>query len=221
MDPILSEIEKALEDKGLSAAAASKMAAGHYSLIKNMKASKAGGKRYSVETLEKLGEVLGLEFYFGPPRGATQAPTTLINGAEFDTIRRFDVSAAAGDGMINPEGDPVDHLAFSKRWLASQGISPGDSLLITVRGDSMEPAIHHGDLVMIDLRKKHIRSGKIYAFRDGDALRIKRIEVIPDTALILRSDNPKHAPEHRVGDAMNHVSQNVLGQVVWSGHNWG
>jgi len=173
----------------------------------------------NVEKAAEIAKALGLEFYVGAPR--SPVPTTLINGAEFDTIRRFDVSAAAGDGMINPEGDPVDHLAFSKRWLASQGISPGDSYLITVRGDSMEPAIYHGDLVMIDERKTRIRSGKIYAFRDGDALRIKRIEVIPDTALILRSDNPKHAPDHRIGDAMNHVSQNVLGQVVWSGHNWG
>ncbi|MCL1629293.1 S24 family peptidase [Roseibaca sp. V10] len=85
----------------------------------------------------------------------------------------------------------------------------------------MDPAIYHGDLVMIDQRKTHIRSGKIYAFIDGDALRIKRIEVIPETALILRSDNPKHAPDHRVGEGMNHVSQNILGRVVWSGHNWG
>lgn len=221
MDPILTEIEKALKNKGLSAAAASKMAAGHYSLIKNMKASKAGGKRYSVETLEKLAEVLGLELYFGPPRGTAPASSTIVAGEQFDTVARHDAAGSAGDGMINLDGPPIDHLAFSKRWLAQNGISAGDSVLINVRGDSMEPSLYDGDLVMIDRRKTHIRSGQIYAFRDGDTLRIKRIEIIPGTALILRSDNPKHPPEHRTGEAMNGISQNILGQIVWSGHTWG
>lgn len=123
--------------------------------------------------------------------------------------------------MINLDGPPIDHLAFSKRWLAQNGISAGDSVLINVRGDSMEPSLYDGDLVMIDLRKTHLRSGHIYTLRDGDALRIKRVEVIPGTALILRSDNPKHPPDYRAGEAMNAISENVLGQIVWSGHTWG
>ncbi len=164
-------------------------------------------------------EALGLELYIGPPRAA---PTTAsIDGEQFDTVARYDVAGAAGDGMLNLDDPPIDHLAFSKRWLAQNGISAGDSLLINVRGDSMEPSLYDGDLVMIDRRKTHIRSGQIYAFRDGDTLRIKRIEIIPGTALILRSDNPKHPPEHRTGEAMNAVSENILGQIVWSGHTWG
>lgn len=220
MDPILSEIEKALENKGLSAAAASKMAAGHYSLIKNMKASKAGGKRYSVETLEKLAEVLGLELYFGPPRSTGVVTSTTVAGEQFETVARHDAVGAAGTGRINLDGPPIDHLAFSKRWLSQNGISASDSVLINVSGDSMEPAFYDGDLVMIDMRKKIIRSGQIYAFHDGDDLRIKRLEVIPGTAIILRSDNPKYATEHRTASAMNDISQNILGQVVWSGHTW-
>ncbi|WP_296639113.1 S24 family peptidase [Roseinatronobacter sp.] len=211
IDQLKAHVQEAVERDGLRPFAAK--ASVPVGVVRSM----LGDHDPRMSSAIRLAEALGLNLYVG----SEPAPTTTVDGTEFDTIRRFDVSAAAGDGMINPEGDPVDHLAFSKRWLASQGVSPGDSLLITVRGDSMEPAIYHGDLVMIDQRKTHIRSGKIYAFRDGDALRLKRIEVIPDTALILRSDNPKHPPDHRIGEAMNHVSQNILGQVVWSGHNWG
>ena len=220
MDPILATIDEALKRKGLSDAAASKLAVGHPSLIKNLRMERKGEKRYNLPSLQRLAEVLDLEFYFGSPRTASTAPSTIVDGEQFDTVARHDVAGAAGDGMINLDGPPIDHLAFSKRWLAQNGISAGDSVLINVRGDSMEPSLYDGDLVMIDRRKTHIRSGRIYAFRDGDTLRIKRIEIIPGTALILRSDNPKHPPDYRAGEAMNGISQNILGQIVWSGHTW-
>ncbi|MFN4058184.1 MAG: helix-turn-helix transcriptional regulator [Roseinatronobacter sp.] len=168
----------------------------------------------------KLSDVLGLEFYFGPPREAQQPAQTEVDGTVFDTVARFDAAGSAGDGVLNLDGPPIDHLAFSKRWLTQNGINAGDCVLIDVTGDSMEPSLYDGDLVMIDRRKTSIRSGRIYAFRDGDGLRIKRLELIPGAAIILRSDNPKHAPEHRTGEAMNGISENILGQVVWSGHTW-
>ena len=219
-DPI-EIIEEALQRKGLSPAAASKLAVGNYALIKNMKSSRSDEKRYSYQALEKLAEVLDLELYFGEKRELTSAPTITVLGDEFTTVARYDAAGAAGDGLINLDGPPVDHLAFSKRWLAQNGISAGDSILINVRGDSMEPSIYDGDLVMIDRRKTQIRSGRIYVFRDGEILRIKRLELIPGAAIIVRSDNPKHPPEHLTGEAMNSVSLGVIGEVVWSGHKWG
>lgn len=221
MDPILATIDEALKRKGLSDAAASKLAVGHPSLIKNLRMERKGEKRYNLPSLQRLAEVLDLEFYFGSPRTSSTASSTIVDGEQFDIVARHDAVGAAGDGMINLDGPPIDHLAFSKRWLAQNGISAGDSVLINVRGDSMEPSLYDGDLVMIDRRKTYIRSGQIYAFRDGDTLRIKRIEIIPGTALILRSDNPKHPPDYRAGEAMNGISQNILGQIVWSGHTWG
>lgn len=172
----------------------------------------------NVEKAARIANALGLEFYIGPPRDLKPAPSTTVDGERFETVERFDPAGSAGGGALNLDGPPIDHLAFSKRWLSQNGISAGSSFLINVAGDSMEPSLYDGDLVMIDRRKTSIRSGRIYALRDGDALRIKRVEMIPGTALILRSDNPAHAPEHKVGSAMNAIK--VLGEVVWSGHTW-
>lgn len=179
------------------------------------------GASPSVERMAALCDALDLEIYIGTRRGMTAAPSTVVSGEQFNTVPRYDAAGAAGDGTINLDGPPIDHLAFSKRWLEQNGISAGDSILINVRGDSMEPSIYDGDLVMIDRRKTQIRSGRIYAFREGESLRIKRLELIPDAAIILRSDNPKHLPEHRVGPAMNTISEGLIGEVVWSGHKWG
>ncbi len=144
----------------------------------------------------------------------------MVDGERFDTVARHDAAGAAGGGLINFDGPPIDHLAFSKRWLEQNGISAGDSVLINVKGRSMEPGIYDGDLVMIDQRRNQIRSGRIYAFRDGDGLRIKRIMVVPDVALFLLSNNPDNPPEQKSGEAMNAVSVNVVREVVWSGHKW-
>ena len=179
------------------------------------------GASPSVERMAALCEALDLEIYIGKRRDITAAPSTTVEGEHFTTVARYEAEGAAGNGAINFDGPPIDHLAFSKRWLEQNGISAGDSVLINVRGDSMEPSIYDGDLVMIDRRKTHIRSGRIYAVREGDSLRIKRLELIPDAAIILRSDNPKYPPEHRTGEAMNDISLGVIGEVVWSGHKWG
>ncbi|UWQ00824.1 hypothetical protein K3X44_09875 [Aliiroseovarius crassostreae] len=173
----------------------------------------------NLNTLTKLIDALGLELYIGPPR-TNPAPVALVQDEPFDTVPRYDAASAAGNGVVNFEGPPIDHLAFSKIWLEQNGINAGACVLINVKGDSMEPSIYDGDLVMIDRSKTTIRTGQLYVFRDDDTLRLKRLDVIPDTAITLRSDNPKYPPEPRTDEAMNAIAEGVVGEVVWSGHKW-
>lgn len=224
MDPILKTIDEALKKKGLSDAAASRMAVGHPSLIKNLRMPRSGEKRYNLPSLEKLAEVLDLELYFGPPRDLTPPPEVDVDGSRFATVARHDASASAGGGFVNFDEAPIDHLAFSKTWLTQNGIQPGASVLINARGQSMEPSIYDGDLVMIDRRKREVRNGRIYVYNDpAYGTRVKRLEVVPGHAIIVRSDNPdqkEFPPEYHTGDAMNAIAQNIIGEVVWSGHKW-
>ncbi|MGH1355337.1 MAG: S24 family peptidase [Thalassovita sp.] len=224
MDPILAMIDEALRKKGLSDAAASKLAVGNYALIKNMRSSRSTDKRYNISALQKLAEVLDLELYFGPPRDITHAPEVEVDGHRFATVARHDACAAAGEGYINFDEPPIDHLAFSKDWLLHNGIQPGKSVLITARGQSMEPSIYDGDMVMIDRSKRDIRNGHIYVYNDPtDGTRIKRFELVAGHAIIVRSDNLDQAtfpPEYHTGANMNSISGSIVGEVVWSGHRW-
>ena len=218
MDPILDEIERALEKKGLSAAAASKLAAGHFSLIKNMKASKADGKRYSVETLQKLAEVLDLEFYFGPPRSTGPVETVVLGNEDFAPIPRLDARVSAGPGSDNGDVLVIEKLAFRRDWLDRMGVDPAQAVLVQVSGDSMTPGLHDGDLALIDRRRNKVRNGNVYALTDTDgSTRVKRIDVLPN-GLILRSDAPLYPTEFRPCDDANRL--HIIGQVVWSGHSW-
>ena len=71
MQDILATIDDALKRKGLSAAAASRLAVGNPSLIKNMRSETKANKRFNAEALRKLADVLDLEFYFGEHREET------------------------------------------------------------------------------------------------------------------------------------------------------
>lgn len=224
MDVILDEIDQALKKKGLSDAAASQLAVGHPALIKKMRMPAKGEKRYNYIALQKLAAVLDLELYFGQPRDLTPPPEVDVDGSRFATVARHEASASAGGGFVNFDEDPIDHLAFSKTWLMQNGIQPGASILINARGQSMEPSIYDGDLVMIDRRKSEVRNGRIYVYNDpADGTRVKRLEVVPGHAIIVRSDNPdqkEFPPEYHTGGAMNAIAQNIIGEVVWSGHKW-
>ncbi len=209
-------IEEGLASKGVSARQASFDVVGHDGLIRDIRA----GRLPSLDKLQALSEYFDLEFYIGPPR-SDPAPVVMVKDEPFDMVPRYEASSAAGDGVVNFDGPPIDHLAFSKTWLKQNGINAGACVLLNVKGDSMEPSIYDGDLVMIDRRRQTIRTGRLYVFRDGDeGLRLKRLDVIPDTAIMLRSDNPKYPPEPRTGEAMNAISEGVVGEVVWSGHKW-
>ena len=64
MRELLNEIERAVRERGWSARQASMEAVGSPELITNMRR----GRVPSVERVQALCEVLGLEFYVGPPR---------------------------------------------------------------------------------------------------------------------------------------------------------
>ncbi|MFT5614569.1 MAG: phage repressor protein C with HTH and peptisase S24 domain [Granulosicoccus sp.] len=136
--------------------------------------------------------------------------------------KKFPLKAplAAENGVLNISEDPVEHLAFPSAWLNRLDVRSDKAYLLSVKGTSMEPTLNNGDLVLIDRDKRMIRNGRIYAFNDVDGTsRIKRLDVIKDTAITIRSDaDPLHV-EQRLGEEMNNVSDGIMGEVVWAAHS--
>lgn len=221
MDPILLTIDQALRRKGLSDAAASKLAVGHPSLIKNLRMPREGEKRYNLPALMRLAEVLDLEFYFGPVRdtgpGARAAEPT-----EFAHIPLHAALLAAGDGHANHSEDVIEYLAFRRDWLRRLGVAPSNAVLARASGDSMQPCVWDGDMVLIDRSKTEVpvrtpsaKRGRspVYAFLDDGQARIKRIERPDEGQVILLSDNPEYPPEFAKIENLS-----IIGKVLWWGH---
>lgn len=207
-------VEAKLEEMKLSARQVSLAVVGHDGLIRDIKQ----GRMPSIDKLSALFNYLKLELYFGEKRELTP-PETEIDGARFATVARYDAVASAGVGAVNVNAPPIDHLAFSKAWLQQNSIDPAKAILVNVRGDSMAPKLCDGDLIMLDGRRTALRSNKIYAFNDGDETRVKRLEMLGDV-LLIKSDNPDYPTEARTGAAINTLTSQIIGEVVWSGHRW-
>ena len=228
MDPILDTIDAALKRKGLSDAAASKLAVGHPALIKNLRMERQGEKRYNLPSLMKLAKVLDLDFHFGPAREPVGVEHITLEGSDYARIPLHDAKLSAGPGELNEGVAIIDHMAFRHDWLRKIDVKPENALIARIEGNSMAPAVQPGDLVMIDKTRRDVPAYKkttapqqlpIFAFRQDDQARVKRLERRPkEKLLILYSDNPT-MPAEVLGEGDVHTLD-ILGQVVWSGHVW-
>lgn len=171
-------------------------------------------------------DALGLEFYIGPPRDLAGSEQPLkADPQEFAHIPLHNAFLAAGGGSENGAEAVIDYLAFRRDWLRRIGVAPSNAALARVEGDSMQPSIWHGDMVMIDnsaarqiipvrarSSESRVRS-PIYALLEDGRARVKRIERPSEDQLVLISDNPDYAPQFTHPSAVT-----IIGKVVWWGH---
>lgn len=131
-------------------------------------------------------------------------------------VPRFEVKASAGGGAIIHSEQIVDHLYFKTEWVKNVLGIPKDFLaLISVQGDSMEPTLSNGDLILIDTRTSRVEDGAIYVVQYEDALLVKRLQKKYDGSVVIRSDNTLYEPEILHGEEA--INLKIVGRVVWAG----
>lgn len=140
-----------------------------------------------------------------------EAPPT-----DFTMVPRLDVQASAGHGLAALAEDVVERLAFRTEWLRDMGLSPQFLALVTCRGDSQDPIIKDGALMLVDTRSdQHIRSGCFYIIvLDGDVL-VKLVNRRIDGTIELISHNSAYPKE--IIDSQQLDRLTIPGQVVWYG----
>jgi phage repressor protein C with HTH and peptisase S24 domain len=133
-------------------------------------------------------------------------------------VRLHDQQFAAGHGTLEEDG-VMSSVAFPAPWLRRLGLSEQSAALVWVKGDSMEPTLKSGAMAMLDTRIDDVKKRKIYAFRYGEELFIKRLERIAPDTLIAFSDNAAYDTIAIVGTDLEQFQ--MFGEVVWSGHKVG
>ncbi len=136
---------------------------------------------------------------------------------DYSMIRRMDLSVSAGSGVMALEGQDATSVALPSRWLSSAGINANLSVLVTVKGDSMAPAIPDGAFVLVHQMEKQVVKPGIYAFNlDGQSFVKRLIPAEADRdgraqAISIISDNPAFPPKVLTGRKMNDLK--VVGRV--------
>ena len=131
-------------------------------------------------------------------------------------VRESQVRFSAGPGRSAEYEEIEDSVPATYRleWFNKEGIKPENTRRFKVHGNSMESLLFDGDTVLVNMVETDVVSGKVYAIRYGDELRIKRLFKKLDGGLILRSDNPDHIPQNEeVPPATVDEHITVLGRV--------
>lgn len=155
----------------------------------------------------------------GSPRSLDEQDRAVLArffGVDEKVLGAPDRSGAAVRGALAEMEAKCSQFGFDEKWLRRLTASKASSLsIIGVHGDSMEPTLHDGDEVMVDLGdgQSRLRDG-IYVLRMDDALNVKRIAIEPQGRRIsVLSDNPAY-PSWR---GLERRSINIVGRVLWFG----
>ena len=131
-------------------------------------------------------------------------------------IPKVTARLCAGGGSFETGGEVQGYYSFRSDWIRSRG-EPSRMVLMGVIGNSMEPELKHGDMVLIDQSRTELLSGGLFAVGVEDAVMVKRLERLPG-ALVLRSDNPDYAPVVLRGDELANVR--VIGRILWAAREY-
>ena len=156
--------------------------------------------------------LLGTESY--PSSAATANTIATLRNAEFElstppiAVKSLPVigEVAAGYTCL-ADMQIIDYVACDASLLHTGY----DYVYLKVKGDSMEPELHEGDLVLVRVQDT-IESGEyaVVLVDEEDGL-VKKIE-IDSTHITLLSENPYYPPRRFVRDDMNRIR--IFGKVI-------
>lgn len=128
-------------------------------------------------------------------------------------IPLLDVNAGAGNGAYVEQELLLEEVGFSRQWLRQYCYTTPQGLhLIRVSGESMEPTLRSGEMILVDTKSTEPREG-IHVLRLDDALLVKRLHILPGRRLKVVSDNPIYEP-FEVDLAQENVA--IIGRVLAS-----
>lgn len=176
----------------------------------------------SLADIDLLAKALGInaEQLTSASAGPAQVqPTGTPSEEDYALIPQYTAKGACGDGYLNDHVEIRGGLAFKRDWLKRMGAKPEHLFVIYADGDSMEPFIFEGDVVLFDSADCEPQDRQVYAFRrPAGGISIKRLSRQLSGAWMIRSDNQDKArhPDEQVSDDAMH-DMPILGRVIWRG----
>lgn len=109
---------------------------------------------------------------------------------------QLQLSAGITGFQTVPEIHDGSKVSVAKNWVERNGYRPGALIALTVKGESMEPNLYPGDLVIVNTAQTEMIDGAVFAVNyEGEAV-IKRLSR-DSGQWWLSSDNPDQRKYHR------------------------
>jgi phage repressor protein C with HTH and peptisase S24 domain len=155
-----------------------------------------------------------LDAVFDGPATAATSLDDIASEHGLVFLEEIDLPLGMGASFLDGHPEVLGVVPFKADWLHGLHEGPLDRLKVTRgRGDSMQPTIMDGDIVLVDTAHRRIDDqDRIWAVAYGDLGMIRRIRVTPRGTWLLMPDNSVVRPDE-VGDGEVHV----IGRVIWIG----
>jgi len=130
-------------------------------------------------------------------------------------VLEYDVQLSAGPGSLITDEDPRAEWGLPRSFLAAMRLSADNLAIVSIVGESMEPLLRDGDIVMLDLQSRNPALPGIYALWEGSATVCKRVEIVHGAdppKLRIMSVNPAYSTYEILAEEAN-----VIGRVAWFG----
>jgi phage repressor protein C with HTH and peptisase S24 domain len=149
-----------------------------------------------------------------PTSIAPSAMDALAEKLDLAVIPELELGYSMGGGAVFDQYEQRGVVPFQRSWLRSMMRGSFTDLFVARgEGDSMQPTLLDGDIVLIDSSQRDIRQqDRIWAVSYGDLGMIKRVRRRPDGTYLLLSDNATVPPVECADEEMH-----VVGRVIWIG----
>lgn len=167
------------------------------------------GARRALGSLPRIAEALGVRHNWLrdgdlPKLEEIQRATVLVameeqavytinlqNNPDYPAIKRVKFKLSAGVSGFAVDYDQGDNtpLVFNRSWYENNNYTPAKLFAVSVSNGSMEPGLHHDDVVVVNTDSITPKDGKVFAVNYEGEMVIKRM-VRDAGQWWLRSDNP-------------------------------
>lgn len=151
-----------------------------------------------------------------PTEGALPAPTPAMIAEQLDValVPELALGYSMGGGSVFHDYQQTGVVPFQKSWLRGHARGSISELFVARgRGDSMEPTLRDGDIILVDTAQMQIdQQDAIWALSYGDLGMIKRVRKLPGGGYEINSDN-KNVSAISAYDGEMHI----VGRVIWIG----
>lgn len=149
-----------------------------------------------------------------PVSVAPSALDALAEKMDLAIVPELELGYSMGGGAVFDQYEQKGVVPFQRAWLRSMMRGAiADLFVARGEGDSMQPTLLDGDIVLIDTAQKDIRQqDRIWAVAYGDLGMIKRVRRLPAGTYQLLSDNATVPPIECADEEMR-----VVGRVIWIG----
>lgn len=133
---------------------------------------------------------------------------------DYTEVPLREATGSMGGGSTETGDRTLTYLSFRTEWIRSKG-NPEYMTVIRAFGDSMEPTIPDGSVVLVDEGRRQFVKNKIYYLRYNGQMYIKRL-VDRDGQLCIASDNDPNLL--LVSDADDFE---IIGRCIWTAKELG